>query len=239
MKTTYPDNINPAALAIIRQCIIMPSVAGVTYAPFIVELGCSTGALGAKILEEIPIATWLGIDCSDMALAIASKRLSKVIKADLNYITVGDLTYLEASPDLVVLVDVLEHVYEPSSLIDKVAKAFPNAKILCVLPNIACYQTYDRLSVQDFPYDDHGIFDKSHRTFYTAKSAVRFFNEAGYAPEAGPVFLLDPAVSKIQLDIISYPYLFTRERYSVHVQSKEDLLSLLSYGFGFLFKPIR
>lgn len=237
MQYTYPDNVNPAALSIIRQCIIPSSVVGLEDAPCIVEFGCSTGALGAKVLEEMPIATWIGIDYSDSALARASTRLSRVIKADLNHIDVDDLARLEASPTLVIMVDVLEHVYEPSSFIEKVFTAFPHAKILCVLPNIACYQTYDRLSIHDFSYEDFGIFDKSHRTFYTVKSALRFFKEARYAPEAGPVFLLDPVVSHIQLDNVVYPYIFSRGCYSICLQNKEELLSLCSYGFGFLFHP--
>ena len=237
-KTFYNDNINPAAHYIIRETII-PFIKNTSSNPRFLEFGCSTGALGAKVLEEIPNAEWTGIDYNKKALEIARHRITKAYNADLNKLTPTWIKDISVSPDFIVMIDVLEHVYEPSMLLNLISEVFPSSKIICILPNVACYQTYDRISSHEFDYDLHGIFDKTHKTFFTAKSAINFFKDKGYMPEYGPIFLPDPVMRDVISTNHDYPYTFTREKYSVEINDKNELLSICSYGFGILFNPTK
>lgn len=236
MSLTYPDNINPAAMSLLSDYLHSKGVHEGN--DIILELGCSTGSLGQHLLNMFPRQlTWIGIDVNEEALEIANSRLTKTFKIDLNSIDKAILHSTSPSVNVVVMIDVLEHVYEPRKLLSTISVAYPHASIVCVLPNIACYQTYERLSLHDFPYDESGIFDRTHRTFYTAKSALRLFQSEGYAPAKGPIFLLDPHMKELIATNTEFPFTFTANKYSITLAAKEELLSLASYGFGYIFSP--
>ena len=232
----YPDNINPAAYFMITEQILPHRIKKQTV---FLEFGCSTGALGHSILKRNIETYWIGLDHNNEALAIAQPRLSQVIKVDFNEISHISLTALCIQPDILIMVDILEHIYEPDAFLKSVTSAFPNSAILCVLPNIACYQTYDRLSKHNFSYDDYGIFDKTHKTFYTYHSAQSLFNSFGYSANVGPLYLPDPEVSALLSQNIIYPYTFTRGKYSIRVDTHDELFSLCSYSFCFIFNLIQ
>jgi SAM-dependent methyltransferase len=232
--SSYPDNINPAAYSIIAEHVLpLHARKEIRF----LELGCSTGALGGALINEHPSCHWIGVDYNAAALEIAKHRLSSACWLDLNNINKDKLSEITKAPDFIVMIDVLEHVYEPYSFLKAIRSAFPNASIICVLPNIACYQTYDKLSAGNFSYDESGIFDKTHRTFYTARSACQFFVEFGYQAQAGPIFLPDPVMHELLQSNPTYPLSFTRGNYSINIADEEQLISLCSYGFGFLFRP--
>jgi len=241
MKTNYPDNINPAALLIISKHIL-PALEECKEPlrkkdTVFLELGCSTGSLGFHVLRNHKNIYWTGLDFNTEALGIASTRLSAVGWSDFNDLQTSDLTRTGPAPDYIVLIDVLEHVYEPTKLLSTIKKSFSNASIICVLPNISCHQTYAMLAANDFSYEEYGIFDKTHKTFYSPYSAIDFFSNMGYTAKLGPVFLPDPEVAALLSSKISYPYSFNRQKYTVRVDSRFELLSLCSYGFGLLLSP--
>jgi SAM-dependent methyltransferase len=230
----YPDNVNPAAYSMIVDQILPRRV---ERQAIFLEFGCSTGALGSAILQGNPDIQWVGLDYNPDALSIAQQRLSYVAQVNFNELSEMFFTSLCIQPDFLIMVDVLEHVYEPKNFLENITRVFPSANILCVLPNIACYQTYDRLSIHDFSYDDYGIFDKTHKTFYTHLSAQSLFCDFGYNVRSGPLYLPDPVVSTLLDQDICYPYIFTRGKYSLLVETRDELVSLCSYGFCFLFTP--
>lgn len=237
----YPDNINPAAYSIVKHHITNAAVSGtppISGSHIFVEFGCSTGALGYALLKEYPGISWIGLDYNSAALKVAKTRLNQVYQLDFNRLNKDSLGDITPNPSLLIMVDVLEHVYEPVNFVQTVASAFPSASILCVLPNIACYQSYERLSCNDFPYDESGIFDKTHRTFYTPISAKKMYARLGYYPSLGPVYLPDPKESVLLEQDISFPYIFSRRSYSVRIETREHLASLCSYGFAFIFSPL-
>jgi len=237
MSLTYPDNINPAALSLLAE--YLQTKGDHEKNNIVLELGCSTGALGQHVLKIFPHPLiWIGIDMNEEALAIANSRLTNTFQEDLDNIGVASLHSASPSANVVVMIDVLEHVCEPGRLLHTISVAYPHASVVCVLPNIACYQTYERLSLHDFPYDKSGIFDATHKTFYTAKSALRLFQNEGYNSTKGPIFLLDPPMKEIATTTAEFPFTFKSDRYSITLQTKEDLLSLSSYGFGYIFSPV-
>ena len=241
MQTNYPDNINPAALSIISKHILVAREKCDEFlrnkVTVFLELGCSTGALGFYVLRNHKNIYWTGLDFNKHALKIASNRLSSVEWLDFNNLESSNLTRMGPTPDYVVLIDVLEHVYEPAKLLSAIREAYSSASIICVLPNISCHQTYDKLVRNDFSYEEYGIFDKTHKTFYSPYSAIEFFSNMGYKATLGPVFLTDPDVAELLSSKISYPFNFNRYKYSVRVDSRFELLSLCSYGFGLMLSP--
>ena len=145
----YGDNVNPAAFNLISS-FLSNSVGQ----PFnFLEFGCSTGALGHKILSTYNDIKWVGVDFNASSLSIASSRLTSVYEADLNYIDNRQISEW-GNPDYIVMVDVLEHVHEPNLFLARIRKAFPKSRIVCVLPNISCFQAFDQISKNDFAHQE-------------------------------------------------------------------------------------
>jgi SAM-dependent methyltransferase len=229
--SSYPDNINPCAFRLLSE--ILASQADCRSFR-ILEFGCSTGALGAEVIRRFPGIHWSGLDISQDALLIAKSRIPLAIQVDLNLITEEELMSIEKAPDVLVMIDVLEHVYDPYRLLGIIASAYRTTKVVCILPNIACYQTYDQISIGDFKYHEFGIFDRTHRTFFTPKSALDLFKEYGYLCDTGPLFLPDPVTSSLLSQDLAFPFEFKRGSYSISISDRDMLINVCSYGFGFI-----
>ena len=111
-------------------------------------------------------------------------------------------------------------------------------KILCVvLPNIASMQMWEQISKNEFEYHDTGIFDRTHKYFFTPKSSQRFFCRLGLIQRGETVYLEDPVASKFIVEEDSFPKRLDFSNYSVEIQDEEHMRSFCSYGFGQLFVP--
>ncbi len=138
--------------------------------------------------------------------------------------------------DLILLLDVLEHVTDPQTLFSDAMKTLaPGGKVLISLPNVAHWSVRIPLLFGVFDYYDRGIMDRTHYQFFTRKR-VRQFLRSGpplkkcvFSSSIEPVELLLPkalwdnplfeAISKIRLAIawalpgfFAYQHLILAER---------------------------
>jgi len=234
----YGDNINPAAHQIIIEYILGKKGGIVNrHVSSFVEFGCSTGALGGLILSRYSGIEWVGIDYDQQALDIASTRLSRTIQMDLNKVSREELDSIDYKPDVLVMIDVIEHLYEPQRFMGVIRQIFSEALVLCILPNIACFRTYEKLSRHEFDYEDSGIFDATHRTFYTASSAHKLFSELGYRSLIDPIYLTEPGAERLLTTTQGFPISVGTESFQVRIETKDQLKSICSYGFGILLQP--
>ena len=80
--------------------------------------------------------------------------------------------------DIIILADVLEHLYDPQKVIQKMIPSLKTGGSFYIsLPNIrnvkALYQIFIKGS---FEYEESGIFDKTHVRFYCKKDMIRLFS---------------------------------------------------------------
>lgn len=80
--------------------------------------------------------------------------------------------------DVIIIADVLEHLINPWSVMDKVIKCLkPNGKILVSLPNIREMNTMIKVFfLGDFKYKEDGILDKTHLRFFCKKNMLDLLN---------------------------------------------------------------
>ncbi|MCI0351146.1 MAG: class I SAM-dependent methyltransferase, partial [Acidobacteriales bacterium] len=92
----------------------------------------------------------------------------------------GDLPNI-GSPDLLLFLDVLEHLPNPEKLLRHLtAKLAPGGTVIVSLPNIAHLSVSIPLLVWGrFNYADAGILDRTHLRFFVRESAVALMNGAG------------------------------------------------------------
>jgi 2-polyprenyl-3-methyl-5-hydroxy-6-metoxy-1,4-benzoquinol methylase len=142
------------------------------------DVGCGAGAFGAAIKQAKGAEVW-GIEAVEEMAKVAEPQLDKVFAGDVFEILPS---LPEGHFDLVSFNDVLEHLAWPDKALEMTKRVLaPDGQVLASIPNIRYWDAFLEIwKNKDFPYQDFGIFDRTHLRFYTEKSARRLFEEAGY-----------------------------------------------------------
>ncbi|MCV7098955.1 class I SAM-dependent methyltransferase [Mycobacterium palustre] len=145
----------------------------------VLEIGCAQGAFGAAVKRRTGAEVW-GIEFNPDA----AKRASTV----LDLVLVGDAdAQIAQLPDgyfeVVICNDVLEHLVDPVYTLKQLRRKMkPHGVVVASIPNIRFLPALSAIVVhKDFPREDFGIFDRTHLRFFTRKSMVRLFEEAGFS----------------------------------------------------------
>ncbi len=146
----------------------------------ILDVGCSSGRLGAAMKELVPGRQVYGLEREAAEAAQASLVLDAVFNAD---ITVDPIPVPPESLDCVTCGDVLEHLYDPLPVLKSLRKLLrPDGQILVSLPNAQHHSVVDMLLRGEFQYVDMGLMDWTHVRFYTYASFVKLMLDAGFMP---------------------------------------------------------
>jgi 2-polyprenyl-3-methyl-5-hydroxy-6-metoxy-1,4-benzoquinol methylase len=147
----------------------------------VVDIGCGGGAMGRLIKEKFPGTRVIGIERNPHAAEHARQYLDTVICDDLDKIEIGDHIG-EAEIDTVLLLDVLEHLYDPWSTLRRIRSWLqPAARVLASVPNVRNLATLDELAGGRWDYRENGVLDISHVRFFTRATLLQLFEETGYS----------------------------------------------------------
>ncbi len=144
----------------------------------ILDVGCSSGALGAA-LKQRQRAEVVGIEVDAAYAAAAARRLDRVVHADVETLTAGEPEL--GSFDCVIAADVLEHLRDPWSALATLAQRLvPGGAAIVSLPNVRYWETFVQLGVRGrWPVRDEGIFDRTHLRWFTLGDARQLLEGAG------------------------------------------------------------
>ena len=93
-----------------------------------------------------------------------------------------DMPYEEEQFDCVIFGDVLEHLFDPWAVIEKVKPYIKeNGVILASIPNVAHISVLAPLLAGNWTYTEYGLLDKTHIRFFTFNEMLRMFLKAGYS----------------------------------------------------------
>lgn len=233
----YNDNINPAAIELLNLWLVEKN----DHAS-ILELGCWTGALGEYCQEAYQqrISEWIGVEACEKALVIAEKRLSRVVKLDLNAANCPVLKDLLDAADVILMIDVLEHLFDPFLFLTNLAQRCKGKPVIIVLPNIGCHQIIEQLSIQDFEYEETGILDRTHRYFFTPKSFVRAVSKIGFKIQSKLIYLRNAKGLHIRNSLMSSQQntIMISPSLSISITSQAAIDSISSYGFGIIISAL-
>jgi 2-polyprenyl-3-methyl-5-hydroxy-6-metoxy-1,4-benzoquinol methylase len=145
----------------------------------VLELGCAEGAFAAAVKERTGAEVW-GIELNEKAAEHAATLIDRVLAGDAGA-RIAELP--EAYFDAVICNDVLEHLVDPLAILTQLrSKLKPDGVVVASIPNIRYLPALSKVVFRkDFPQDDFGIFDRTHLRFFTRKSIVRMFTQAGFS----------------------------------------------------------
>jgi SAM-dependent methyltransferase len=165
----------------------------------VLELGCATGYLSRWMGEAG--ATVVGIELDAAAAEMAERWCERVIVGSLEEPEVWEQA--GCGYDAVVAAAVIEHLRDPLDALRRCRDALaPGGRIVVNLPNVAHWQERLLHLRGRFDYEDYGIRDRTHLRFFTYRSALALFAEAGlrvagFAAARGPVLLPVVALGKV------------------------------------------
>lgn len=144
----------------------------------ILEVGCGMGNTLAWI-KSIRKCEWVcGIEISSDSADEANKRIDLVVQGDIEKI---DFPVEFNSFDVILCLDVLEHLVDPwlvLSRLDKLLK--PGGVIIASIPNVRNYRVVFPLFFRgQWEYKVEGILDKTHLRFFTKNSAISLMQSSG------------------------------------------------------------
>ena len=148
----------------------------------ILEIGCGTGAT----------MRWLrGIRDVEHASAIELvPEAAREAASAFDEIMVGNIEsmVLELPPesfDLVIALDVLEHLVDPWDIVRRCTDILkPGGSMIASIPNIAHYSVAFPLILRGrWNYETEGLLDRTHLRFFVAQTAVNLMTSSGFIIE--------------------------------------------------------
>ncbi|MEM9693559.1 MAG: methionine biosynthesis protein MetW [Myxococcota bacterium] len=147
----------------------------------VLELGCSTGFIGAALIRDKG-CTVDGIEVDPAAADIARERGLDVTVGSLE--SAALLDRVGRDYDIVLATDVLEHLRAPEEILARVPQWLSSAgRFIAAVPNVAVWSMRMRLFRGDFTYEETGLLDRTHLRFYTWHTFQALLEEFGYSVE--------------------------------------------------------
>ena len=144
----------------------------------VLEIGCGTGATLAWLKTSGRCKSTTGIELVAEQADSAAKVVDTVIQGSIESV---DLTSWTERFDLILCLDVLEHLNDPWELIEKLSGLLrPGGRLVASIPNIRHIRVLVPLLFKgEWTYSECGILDKTHLRFFTKKSAIQLVTCSG------------------------------------------------------------
>jgi 2-polyprenyl-3-methyl-5-hydroxy-6-metoxy-1,4-benzoquinol methylase len=142
----------------------------------VLDVGCGFATTSERIQRLGNDVT--GIEASDVACEVASKRIAHVVQADLQQAELGDAKF-----DAIVFADVLEHLPWPVGVLRRYLQWLaPNGSVVVSLPNVGLWSVRFAHLAGRWEYEATGVLDRTHLRFFTRRSARWLLAQAGLTP---------------------------------------------------------
>ena len=149
----------------------------------VLDIGCGGGATGKLLKQKFPDARVIGIELNPAAAEHARRHLDQVICEDIDGLDIA----AHIGPtriDVVLLLDVLEHLYDPWRALVRIRKWLDErSRVVASIPNIRNLANLDQLAGGHWNYGPNGVLDITHVRFFTRESLRQLFEETGYVVE--------------------------------------------------------
>ena len=140
----------------------------------VLDVGCSSGNFGEVLLHEKHCEV-VGIDLDAPDIKLAREKLTEAYVRNIEHDDISDL----GTFDVIMFVDVLEHLLDPIAVLSKTKKQLrPGGRILFSIPNMAHISIRLMLLHGFFEYTPIGLLDRTHVHYYDEFEVEHIFAEA-------------------------------------------------------------
>ena len=149
------------------------------YSKTVLEVGCGDGATLKWLKDSGRCESTYGIEIFDSAAAKAKEVVDHVSQGNIER---DEISFLSNAFDLILLLDVLEHLVDPWEVLKKLVdeNLTSGGSIIVSLPNIRHHSALIPLLFKgEWKYRDSGILDRTHYRFFTRKSCLDLFRHCG------------------------------------------------------------
>lgn len=198
----------------------------------VLDVGCFCGAVGGWLKAKYPGVRVVGIEPVEEAANEARRVLDSVLAGKFEDVTLADAGVVEQSVDVIVLADVLEHMYDPWHALENLRRLVkPGGVVLASVPNIRNWTIIEQLIRGDFEYAEAGILDITHLRFFTLSGVRRLFEETGFRVDQ-ILHRFDPRCEKLLEGLRQQaPIQIDTDFFQIKGQTHESLAELATLQF--------
>jgi 2-polyprenyl-3-methyl-5-hydroxy-6-metoxy-1,4-benzoquinol methylase len=161
----------------------------------VLDVGCGAGAFARELKVAEPRRTVAGIEPYNAALDRATPWVDEPISGSFPAVDLPPSSF-----DAVVLNDVLEHMVDPWAALDSAASLVrPGGSVIASVPTVRSLVVLRPLLLHGtFQYRAQGVLDRTHLRWFTKRSVIDAFREAGLENvQAVPVKRLGGRVARV------------------------------------------
>lgn len=142
----------------------------------VLDVGCSSGYLARPLVANG--CTVVGVEFDPDAAEEARSVCADVLVGDVETM---ELPFEEASFDVVLCGDLVEHLRDPEAFLARVRPLLRgDGRLVLTTPNVANWSMRLGLLAGRWRYTERGILDRTHAHLFTRKTLVETLERAGY-----------------------------------------------------------
>lgn len=147
----------------------------------VLDVGCATGVNGKWLLDSGIAIHVDGVEYDREMAAEAAKFYNSVFNIDLNAEHSLPREITDRKFDYILLGDILEHLRDPWTVLASLRMLLkPGGQVIISIPNIGHIDTFIHVFIKGYwPYNDRGIFDRTHLRFFTLQNIKDLTRHAG------------------------------------------------------------
>jgi 2-polyprenyl-3-methyl-5-hydroxy-6-metoxy-1,4-benzoquinol methylase len=164
----------------------------------VLEVGAHGGYFSAALTARGCAVT--AVEADPRAAAVAGRYATRVLAGSIEDPAV--VAAADGPFDALLFMHVLEHLVDPWAVLRAMhAIAAPGARLLALLPNVACWRVRKALFRGGaFAYEDTGILDRTHLRFFTLDSAAALLDGTGWSVrDVRPVDVCVPLERRLRM----------------------------------------
>ena len=148
------------------------------------EIGCGSGETLNWLKENNFVNHTIGFEINEVAASQARLKCDEVLVGNIEE-SVSILKKFEKSIDLLLFLDVIEHLNNPWTILKSCQTLLSDQGIIIAsIPNVRSVKVLSPLLLNgEWNYQNSGILDKTHLRFFTKKSCIKLFQTTGYKVE--------------------------------------------------------
>lgn len=163
----------------------------------VLEIGAGPGSI-TKHMTLSGNCEVVALEIDEEAIIKLSPFCEKVFQADLNDLSWPELLKNEKKFDVVVIADVLEHVYDPWTTLKLIPELLNDKGYIVVsLPHAGHSAILASLLSENFEYGNSGLLDKTHIRFFGLKNMQALFNETGLDIDEAQYVIIPPELTEL------------------------------------------